>query len=226
MQTELCLGTLVLPLIMSNMGLAEQSNHYGGRNITFFENAVSTVPRYLGSAQFQNVRNVFDGLGVPGRNSQRSQIPRLKISTSGFREFPHQSPPLRRTVSPWKSHILVRSHFLCWLFLLIWSVIVYTTPVPHDPQPQEPQSRSWLWDYVHRVCGTSGLLLHREWQLDGGIEGEFKAIVYLVKIFIRAALVCKFNTIAVAVRRQDLFDIRNRGIFACVPNRYTHLDIH
>ncbi|KAJ5749475.1 hypothetical protein N7533_006503 [Penicillium manginii] len=39
---------------------------------------------------------------------------------------------------------------------------VYTTPVPHDPQPQEPQSRSWLWDYVHRVCGTSGLLLHRE----------------------------------------------------------------
>jgi hypothetical protein len=60
----------------------------------------------------------------------------------------------------------------------------------------------------------------------GGIEGEFKAIVYLVKICIRAALVCKFNTLAVTVRRQDLFDIRNRAIFACVPNRYTHLNIN
>ncbi|KAJ5974875.1 hypothetical protein N7481_008582 [Penicillium waksmanii] len=39
---------------------------------------------------------------------------------------------------------------------------VYTTPVPHHPQPQEFQSRSWLWDYVHRVCGTNGLRLHRE----------------------------------------------------------------
>jgi hypothetical protein len=168
MQTELCLGTLVLPLIMSNMGLAEQSNHYGGRNITFFENAVSIVPRYLGSAQFQNVRNVFDGLGVPGRDSQRSQITRLEISTSGFREYLQQNPLLQRTVPPQKSRIPVRRHLLCRLFLLIWSVIVYTTPVPHDPQPQESQSRSWLWDYVHRVCGTNGLLIHREWQLGGG----------------------------------------------------------
>jgi hypothetical protein len=77
MQTELCLGTLMLPPIISSMVLAEQSNHYGGRNITFFENAVSIVPRYLDSAQVQNGRNVFDGLGVPGRDSRRSHIRRL-----------------------------------------------------------------------------------------------------------------------------------------------------
>ncbi|KAJ5976575.1 hypothetical protein N7481_010282 [Penicillium waksmanii] len=38
---------------------------------------------------------------------------------------------------------------------------VYITPAPHDLQPQKFQSRSWLWDYVHRVCGTNGLHLHR-----------------------------------------------------------------
>jgi hypothetical protein len=111
MQTELCLGKLVLPLIMSNMRLTEQSNHYGERNITFFENAVSIVPRYLVGAQFQSAKDVFDGLGVPGRDSHRSQIPRLKISTSGFREYLQQNPLLQGTVPPQKNRIPVRRHF-------------------------------------------------------------------------------------------------------------------
>ncbi|KAJ5742257.1 hypothetical protein N7533_011666 [Penicillium manginii] len=34
---------------------------------------------------------------------------------------------------------------------------IYITPDPHHPQPREFQSRSWLWDYVHRICGTKEL---------------------------------------------------------------------
>ncbi|KAJ5240454.1 uncharacterized protein N7469_002045 [Penicillium citrinum] len=39
---------------------------------------------------------------------------------------------------------------------------VYTTPAPDYPPPQEFQSRSGLWDYVHRICATKGLFLHRQ----------------------------------------------------------------
>ncbi|KAJ5240541.1 uncharacterized protein N7469_002132 [Penicillium citrinum] len=39
---------------------------------------------------------------------------------------------------------------------------VYTTPAPEYPPPQGFQSRSVLWDCVHRICATKGLFLHRQ----------------------------------------------------------------
>lgn len=61
-----------------------------------------------------------------------------------------------------KSHSGTQAFPLLALLANVICHLVYTTPVPRHAQPQEPRPTSWLWDYVHRVCGTNGLPLHRE----------------------------------------------------------------
>ncbi|KAJ5743318.1 hypothetical protein N7533_010420 [Penicillium manginii] len=91
--------------IMKNMGSSELWNRYEGKNTTFSANAVLIVRMHLHITHIQSAKDVFDDLEVPERDSQHSRIPRLKISTSDFRKYLQQNPPLRRTVPPQKSHI-------------------------------------------------------------------------------------------------------------------------
>lgn len=62
--------------------------------------------------------------------------------------------------------------------------------------------------------------------MSGKVPGEYEAMVFLVEVPIRAALVFQANTMPAAVQLQDALGIRNRGIFAWVPDRYCLSNIH
>jgi hypothetical protein len=114
--------------IMKNMGSSELWNRYEGKNTTFSANAVLIVRMHLHITHIQSAKDVFDDLEVPERDSQHSRIPRLKISTSDFRKYLQQNPPLRRTVPPQKSHIPVRRHsFIDYSCSFVLSFSLYET---------------------------------------------------------------------------------------------------
>lgn len=147
---------------MRNLESGGESIRSGGRNTTSSENDVSLVQRRQRSARIRSGNDAFDGLEGPERASHHSRKQRMIISTSGFKKSRRKGRSLRQASLPQKKLRPVRWHFLCRLLMLTSCDLVYTTPAPEYPPPQGFQSRSVLWDCVHRICATKGLFLHRQ----------------------------------------------------------------
>jgi len=147
---------------MRNLESGGESIRSGGRNTTSSENDVSLVQRRQRSARIRSGNDAFDGLEGPERASHHSRKQRMIISTSGFKKSRRKGRSLRQANLPQKKLRPVRWHFLCGLLMLTSCDLVYTTPAPEYPPPQGFQSRSVLWDCVHRICATKGLFLHRQ----------------------------------------------------------------